>query len=426
MSCRARIRPRYGLFAIAHLLALCLSACAVGPKYARPTVEVPAKFKEAPEAPAAPGAPEGGWIPAQPGDAASRGAWWEVFGDGELDALEQKVDASNQRLQVALATLRQARAGLEASRALGLPTIEVGAAASQSLTSRNLRYRAQAGHTLPDYLAAATSSWEPDLWGRIGHAVESSTADAQASQADLESLRLSLHAELAFDYFNLRGLDAQNDLLGRTVVAYRDAVQLTQNRFDGGLASQSDVAQAQTQLAASEAQQIDLGVLRAQYEHAIATLTGQPASTFSLPPRAMVWPVPAIPSGLPSQLLQRRPDISVAERRVAAANARIGIARSAFFPSLTLAGSVGLESSNFNKFLTGPSLFWALGPQLAQTVFDGGLRRANVVQAWAQYDADVAAYRGVVLAAFQEVEDDLAALRILQQEAAKQDRATHS
>lgn len=422
-----------GALLVVGLLALLLSACAVGPDYVRPTVDVPTAFKEdnaagtgkpvgtTPQAPPVPG-----WVNAQPNDTAPRGAWWKVFGDDQLDALEDKVDGSNQNLKIALAQLRQARATLDASRSAFFPTISVGAAADASLTSANIRYRGVAGHTLPDYAIPATASWEPDLWGRVSRSVESSAADAQASRADLESVRLSLHAELATDYFNLRGLDAEKDLLDRTIVAYQQALQLTRNRFEGALASQLDVAQAETQLETTEAQEIDVGVLRAQYEHAIATLIGQPASTFSLPARSPNWRDPAIPAGLPSQLLQRRPDIAAAERRVAAANAQIGVAQSAFFPDLTLAGSVGLESSIFSKFLTGPSLFWALGPQLAQTLFDGGLRRANVEGASARYDAEVATYRETVLGAFQEVEDDLASLRILQQEAGKQDQATRS
>jgi NodT family efflux transporter outer membrane factor (OMF) lipoprotein len=417
------------------LLALALSACAIGPEYARPSVDVPTAFKErrvsaagvnppvrtTPQAPPTPG-----WVSAQPNDAASRGAWWEVFGDEQLNTLEGKVDASNQTLKISLAQLRQARAAVDVAHSAFFPTIAVGAAADESLTSATVRYRAVAGRTLPDYAIPATASWEPDLWGKIAHSVESSAADAQASLADLEAIRLSLHAELAIDYFNLRGLDAQKDLLDRTIGAYREALQLTENRFHGGLASQSDVAQAQTQLETTEAQDIDVGVLRAQYEHAIATLIGQPASAFSLPIRAPSWSVPAIPAGLPSELLQRRPDIASTERRVAAANAQIGVAQSAFFPDLTLSGSAGLESSSFSKLLTGPSLLWSLGPQLAETLFDGGLRRARVEIARARYDAGVAAYRQTVLSAFQEVEDDLASLRILQQEAAKQDEATRS
>jgi NodT family efflux transporter outer membrane factor (OMF) lipoprotein len=434
-------------FPVVCLLALVLSACATGPDYVRPPVDVPTAFREGgglagvaappsvapgsatdgkpvtttPQAPPAPG-----WVTAQPSDTASRGAWWRVFDDDQLNALEDKVDGSNQNLKVALAQLRQARATVNAARSSFFPTISVGATANESLTSANLRYRAQAGRTLPDYAIPATASWEPDLWGRVRRSVESSQADAQASLADLEGIRLSLHAELATDYFNLRGLDAEKDLLDRTIVGYREALQLTENRFHGGLASQSDVAQAQTQLETTEAQDIDLGVLRAQYEHAIATLIGQPASTFSLPVTVPGWSVPAIPAGLPSELLQRRPDIAAAERRVAAANAQIGVAQSAFFPDLTLSGAVGLESSMFNKLLTGPSLFWALGPLLAETVFDGGRRQAEVARARAQYEAGVATYRETVLSAFQEVEDDLASLRILEQETGKQDQATRS
>jgi NodT family efflux transporter outer membrane factor (OMF) lipoprotein len=411
--------------------ALLLSACAIGPKYVRPDADVPIAYKESaavaspagtmPQAPPAPG-----WITAQPGDAAPRGSWWMIFGDARLNALEDRVDASNQNLQVALAQLRQARATVEIAHASFFPTVTTGAAADQSLTSANIRYHGAAGHTLPDYALPVSASWEPDLWDRIGHSVDSAQANAQASLGDLESLRLGLHAELATDYFNLRGLDAEKDLLDQTIVAYQQALDLTNNRFQGGIASQSDVAQAQTQLEMTQAQEIDLGVLRAQYEHAIASLVGQPASSFSIPARQAQWSAPPIPPGLPSGLLQRRPDIAAAERRVAAANAQIGVAQAAFFPDLTLSGSAGLEASKFASLLSGPSLFWAIGPQLVGTLFDGGRRRATVDQARAHYDAGVAAYRQTVLGAFQEVEDNLAALRILQQEAAKEGDATRS
>jgi NodT family efflux transporter outer membrane factor (OMF) lipoprotein len=423
--------PRRAARAAACFIGLLLCGCAIGPRYVRPPAEVPTAYKEGaplaspvtttPQAPPAPG-----WVSAQPNDAVFRGAWWEVFGDAELNALEDRVDAANQDVKIALAQLREARATVSIARSSYFPTVVTGAAGGESLTSADIRYRGAAGHTLPDYAIPASATWEADLWDRIGHSVESSRAYAQASLADLESVRLGLHAELATDYFNLRGLDAEKDLLDRTIVAYQQALELTNNRFKGAIASQSDVAQAQTQLETTQAQEIDVGVLRAQYEHAIATLIAQPASTFSLPARPLSWSAPQIPAGLPSELLQRRPDIAAAERRMAAANAQIGVAQAAFFPDLTLSGSVGLESSRFATLLSGPSLFWALGPQLAATLFDGGLRRGRVDQAQAQYDAVVAVYRQTVLGAIQEVEDNLAALRILQQEARKQDEATSS
>ncbi|MDB5976679.1 MAG: efflux system, outer rane lipoprotein NodT family [Nevskia sp.] len=413
--------------------AALLSACAIGPKYVRPDADVPAAYKEdavtAPISPAAttPQAPPApGWITAQPDDDTRRGSWWTVFGDEDLSALENRVDGSNQNLRVALAQLRQARATVDIARASFFPTVAAGAAADQSLTSANIQYRGVAGHTLPDYALPVSASWEPDLWDKIGHSVDSAQTSAQASLGDLESLRLGLHAELATDYFNLRGLDAQKELLDQTIVAYQQALDLTNNRFRGGIASQSDVAQAQTQLQMTQAQDIDLDVLRTQYEHAIASLIGTPASSFSLPARRTQWSAPSVPAGLPSALLQRRPDIAAAERRVAAANAQIGVAQAAFFPDLTLSGSVGLETSKFASLLSGPSLFWAIGPQLVGTLFDGGRRRATVDQARAQYEAGVAAYRQTVLSALQEVEDNLAAVRILQQEAVKQDDATRS
>ena len=288
-----------------------LSACAIGPKYVRPDADVPAAYKEdavtAPVSPAAttPQAPPApGWITAQPDDAAPRGSWWTVFGDDDLNALENRVDGSNQNLRVALAQLRQARATVDIAHASFFPTVTAGAAADQSLTSANIQYRGAAGHTLPDYALPVSASWEPDLWDRIGHSVDSAQANAQASLGDLESLRLGIHAELATDYFNLRGLDAEKELLDQTIVAYQQALDLTNNRFKGGIASQSDVAQAQTQLEMTQAQEIDLGVLRAQYEHAIASLVGQPASSFEIPARPVQWSAPSIPAGLSGRRTQ--------------------------------------------------------------------------------------------------------------------------
>jgi NodT family efflux transporter outer membrane factor (OMF) lipoprotein len=422
---------RSGALPAVLLLALLLSGCAVGPRYARPPVEIPSGYKEAATAPTPPGTtklapPPPGWVIAEPNDAASRGAWWRVFGDAELNGLEDQVDTANQNVQIALAQLRQARATVDIARSSFFPTVVAGATAADSLTSASVPLRAQAGHTVPDYTIGATAGWEPDLWDRIGHSVESSRTEAQARLADLEGVRLSLHAELATDYFNLRALDAEKDLLDRTIVAYQQALELTTNRFQGGIASQLDVAQAQTQLEATQAQDIDVGVARAQFEHAIANLVGRPASTFTVPVRPLNWTSPAIPVGLPSELLQRRPDIAAAERRVAEANAQIGVAQAAFFPNVTLSGTVGREAPGIATLLSGPALFWALGPQLVGTLFDGGLRSATVEQARAQYVAGVAAYRQTVLNALQEVEDNLAAVRILQQEAARQDEATRS
>jgi NodT family efflux transporter outer membrane factor (OMF) lipoprotein len=274
-----------------------------------------------------------------------------------------------------------------------------------------------------DFQLGLDFSWELDLWGRIRRTVESNQASAQASAGDLEGARLSYQAELAQDYFQLRTLDAQKQLLDETVAAYEKSLELTKNRYASGVASQADVVQAETQLKTAQAQAIDVGVQRAQLEHAIALLIGQPASTFSLPPAPLTATPPPIPVGVPSELLERRPDIAAAERRMAAANAEVGVAEAAYFPSLTLSASSGFESSSLSQWLTAPSRFWAVGPSISETVFDGGLRRAQTDFARAGYDASVGTYRQTVLTAFQAVEDNLAALRILEQEAQVQDEA---
>jgi NodT family efflux transporter outer membrane factor (OMF) lipoprotein len=316
---------------------------------------------------------------------------------------------------------------VESAHAAYLPTVGVEADGSRLHDSQYLfGHQQTAGKSYNDYAVALDASWEPDLWGKIAHENDAARAGAQASAADLESVRLGVHAELAVDYFNLRGLDASKQLLDQTIADYQQTLDLTKSRFTVGVSSQSDVTQAETQLQATEAQDIDLGVARAQYEHAIATLTGVPASTFTLPPATADFTPPAIPVGLPSELLQRRPDIAAAERLAAAANDQIGIAESAFFPDLVLSATGGLESSSLTNWLTAPARMWTIGPALVGTLFDGGRRRAMTEKARAQYDASAADYRQTVLTAFQEVEDNLASLRILQQEASKQDEAVAS
>jgi NodT family efflux transporter outer membrane factor (OMF) lipoprotein len=337
------------------------------------------------------------------------------------------VSVSNQTIQKAVAQLQEARAMVESAHAAYLPTVGVEADGSRLHDSQYLfGHQQTAGKSYNDYAVALDASWEPDLWGKIAHENDAARAGAQASAADLESVRLGVHAELAVDYFNLRGLDASKQLLDQTIADYQQTLDLTKSRFTVGVSSQSDVTQAETQLQATEAQDIDLGVARAQYEHAIATLTGVPASTFTLPPATADFTPPAIPVGLPSELLQRRPDIAAAERLAAAANDQIGIAESAFFPDLVLSATGGLESSSLTNWLTAPARMWTIGPALVGTLFDGGRRRAMTEKARAQYDASAADYRQTVLTAFQEVEDNLASLRILQQEASKQDEAVAS
>jgi NodT family efflux transporter outer membrane factor (OMF) lipoprotein len=398
-----------------------LGACALGPKYSRPAAEVPSGYKEL-----APSADKGteGWKPAQPSDQATRGKWWERFNDPQLEALEQRVNISNQNLKAAEAQFRQARALVRFNRAGYYPTASAGPSvtATHPSLNRSIRPSVQA-RTFNDYVLPLDFSYEADIWGRVRRTVEESGANAQASAADLETIRLSVQAEVATNYFTLRGLDAERQLLDSTVAAYAKALELTTNRYNAGVAPRSEVALAETQLETTRAQAIDLGVQRAQAEHAIAMLVGQPASGLSIPPAPITGPPPAIPVGLPSELLERRPDIAAAERSVAAANAGIGIAKIAYFPALTLTGSGGFESTDIANWLTWPSRFWSIAPSLLQTVFDGGRRRALSEQAQAAYDTTVASYRQTVLAAFQEVEDNLAALRILADEAGVQDAA---
>ena len=356
-----------------------------------------------------------------------RGKWWEIFNDPQLNSLEERVDVSNQNLKIADAQFRQARDLIRIDRSQLYPTVSAGPYITGEQFSRNAPNAGpKYGQTQGDFVLPFDLSYEIDAWGRIRRTVEAATASAQASAADLETARLSIHAELAADYFALCGLDAQKQLLDSTVVAYQKALDLTTNRYNGGLAAKVEVAQAETQLETTQAQAIDTGVQRAQFEHAIAALVGQPASTFSVPISPLNAPPPSIPVGVPSDLLQRRPDIAAAERRVAAANAEIGVAQTAYYPTLTLSAVGGLEGSAITNWFAWPSHFFAVGPQLAETLFDAGRRHAYTDQAWAAYDANVASYRQNVLTAFQEVEDNLAGLRILDEESRKQSQAVHS
>jgi NodT family efflux transporter outer membrane factor (OMF) lipoprotein len=344
----------------------------------------------------------------------------EIFQDAKLNRLEEQINVSNQNLKAAEAQYVQARALVRQNRADYFPTISTGLAAIRDHQSQNRPLYNQATNTYTEVSLPVSASYEADVWGRVRRTVEASRAEAQASAADLEGVRLSLHAELASDYFQLRELDAEEQLLLSTVTAYEQALALTQNRFKGGVASAVDVAQAQTQLETTRSQAIDIGVQRAQFEHAIAVLVGQPASTFSLASSPLTSAPPVIPSGLPSELLERRPDVAAAERRVAAANANIGVAKAAYFPNVALTSAGGFESSTITNLLSGPSGFLLAGASAVVTVFDAGRRRAVSDQAQAAYDQSVANYRETVLGAFQDVEDDLAALRILQDEAKTQ------
>jgi NodT family efflux transporter outer membrane factor (OMF) lipoprotein len=393
-----------------------LSACAVGPDYVRPSVEAPAAFKEI-----------DGWKPAQPLDQEIRGKWWEMFNDPLLKNLEEQVDISNQNLAQAEAQYRQARALVQSARAGYFPVVTGNASETRSRSTLNSVNAAPGGVNTTRTLSL-DATWEADVWGRVRRTVEANVASAQASAADLEAARLSANAELAQDYFQLRALDAQQRLLNDTVANYEKSMQLTQNQYQAGVAAKADVVQADTQLKTTQAQAIDIGVQRAQLEHAIALLIGKPPSNFSIAPSplSLVTVPPPIPVDVPSTLLERRPDIAGAERRMAAANAQIGVAKSAYFPSLTLSAAGDYQSTNMAQWLTAPSRFWSIGPALAETLFDGGLRRAQTEQARAAYDATVAVYRQTVLTGFQEVEDNIAALRILEQEAQVQDQAVKS
>src|SRR6266849_3027040 len=406
-------------------LPLLLAGCTVGPRYLRPAVpttlaykeEAPDSFKELNQ-----------WRPARPADQASRGNWWEVFGDPDLNKLEEQVAGSNQNLKVAEARFRAARAAIRFNRASQFPTISTAPSASyvnSSDFSPSFPSKIQEA-SKGDFVLPFDLSYEMDLWGRVRRSVAAAREEAQATAADYETAKLSLEAELALDYFELRSADAQKQLIDDTVKAYTDNLQLTLRRFKGGVAPKADVAQAQTQLDTTRVQDTDVTVQRAQFEHAIAILIGKPPAEFSLAAAPLNYQPPSTPIGLPSELLQRRPDIAATERRVAEANQRIGIARAAYFPSVTLGGTAGFSGSQGSNWFGWPSGFWAVGPALAQTLFDAGRRRATSESARANYDAAVATYRQTSLTAFQEVEDNVAALRILENETQQQEQAVAS
>jgi NodT family efflux transporter outer membrane factor (OMF) lipoprotein len=414
------VRRRATSLAGAIACAAALS-CSVGPDYQRPAASAPSAFKEQPP-------PVGSWKPAQPGDGALRGKWWELFGDQRLDTLEEKIDPSNQTLKIAAAQYLAARDQVRVARAAYFPVVSAGASVQRTRESYNQpnTVRGVTQFQYNTFLLEGQASWEPDLWGQVRRTVEGARASAQAGAADLANVALSLHAELAIDYFQLRGLDSQKQLLENTLASDADYLQLTQVRFAGGVATAVDVAQAETQYRSVKAQAIDVGVARAQFEHAIATLVGVPASEFSLASNPLDVAPPIVPAGVPSQLLERRPDVAAAERRAAAANAQIGVATAAYFPNLTLSAAGGLESGALGTWLSVPSLLWSLGASALETIFDAGRRHALTDQARDAYEAQVASYRLSVLNAFQEVEDDLAASRILSDEAEAQAAAVEA
>ncbi|HET6145771.1 MAG TPA: efflux transporter outer membrane subunit [Candidatus Acidoferrales bacterium] len=405
---------RLPIVSLGLLLGILLAAgCSVGPKYVKPTTQIPPSYKE-----------NADWKPAQPSDTAQKGNWWEIFQDPQLNALEDKIAVSNQSLRAAVDRFQEARDVFRQTRSALYPFVSAGLSPSQNRQSTNKALR---GATSPanysDLLLQGQISYEVDAWGSVRHSVQQSRNLAQASASDLETIRLSLHAELALDYMTLRGLDAQKQLFDSNVAAFQKAVDLTEERFRGGVASREDVDLADTELEQTRAQDIDITSTRDQFEHAVAVLIGQPASSFRLDPAQLPAIPPVPPPGIPSDLLERRPDISSAERRVAAANEQVGIARAAFFPTITLGLAAGFESGQFPNWLTGPSAVWAIGASAAETVFDAGRRRAVSDQALATYDEMIADYQQTVLTSFQQVEDSLSDLRVLEEEAKTQDAA---
>lgn len=441
--CRPATRPGYGAkffrgfgrtapkFALCTLIA-CASlqfGCVVGPKYARPVIQSPTAYKELHQEDVQ---NDTGWKIAEPNDAVIRGKWWEAFNDSKLNELEEKAAASNQIIAAAAANFLAARSLVRQARSQYFPTIttnpsimnsrpssgQFGGLQTNSSSSSGVTVRSFTDYSLP-----FDASWEPDFGGRVRNTVRANVYAPQASAADLENVRLSEQAELAVDYYELRAQDSLKQLLDSTVTAYSDALRLTRAQYRAGLSSDEAVAEAEAQLEAAQAQDNELGILRAQYEHAIAVLMGQPASAFSLTVQTGEAKPPATPTGLPSELLERRPDIAAAERGVAQANAQIGVAMAAYYTNITLSASGGLGTSLISSWFTWPSRFWSVGPGLAETIFDAGLRKATVQQFRANYDETLANYRQTVLVAFQQVEDNLASLRILSQTIEQQDAA---
>ena len=406
--------------------------CGVGPKYVRPPVQSPESYKELPEA--APNAPDA-FRMAQPKDGTARGKWWEIFNDPQLNELEEKASSSNQEIAAAADNFLAARALVREARSQYFPTVTANPSLVNSRPSPGQFGGLRSGTSLgagltvsssTDYSLPFDASWEPDFWGRIRYTVRANIYAAQSRAADLENVRLSVQAELAADYYELRAQDSLKELLDSTVVDYQDTLDLTTSQYRAGLSNEEAVAQAEAQLKATQAQDTNLGILRAQYEHAIAVLIGQLASTFTLGSSALAANAPAIPVGIPSQLLERRPDIAAAERSVAQANAQIGVAKAAYYPTIQLSASGGFGTSTIANWLTWPSRFWSVGSSLAETVFDAGLHKTTVQQYRATYDQTVANYQQTVLTAFQQVEDNLASLRILSQDIEQQNAAVEA
>jgi NodT family efflux transporter outer membrane factor (OMF) lipoprotein len=412
---KPRKPQRIALLVLLATTILSFSACAVGPKYKAPAVPAPPAYKEI-----------GNWKTAQPSDQNLGGNWWEIFQDPQLNALEEQIDVSNQNLKAAVAQYQEARAALRYARSDYYPTLSAAPSATRERYSGNRPGSVARGTTFNDFVLPVDLSYQVNAWGRVSKNVESYREQAQASAADLAVVNLAMHADLAIDYFAARTLDAEEKLLRNTVVQYEQALQLNEDRYQGGLASEVEVEQARTILETTRAQLVDVGVARAQYEHAAAVLVGKPPADFSLPPLPLTTPPPPIPIGLPSDLLERRADIAASERRVASANAQVGLAKTAYYPLVNIVASGGFESGTITTLLQGPSALWSVGASAAATIFDGGRRHALNDEAKATYDSSVASYRQTVLSAFQQVEDNLAALRVLEQEAGVQATAVQS
>ena len=387
---------------------LCLAGCAVGPDYQRPSASAPAAFKENPA-----------WRLAQPADTLPKGAWWQVFGDSQLNTLEEQLVKANQNIQVAEAQYRQARALVEEAHAGSWPMLSADVGVSRGKAS-------PASHVSTTQMLGLNASWEPDLWGRVRREIEANETAAQASAGDLAAARLSAQATLAEDYFQLRILDHTAVLLQHTLDDYTKTLQLTRSQYQVGVAQKADVVTAETQVDSTQAQSIDQGVQRSALEHAIAVLTGQSPSSFSLAPADIAFQAPAFGVGVPADLLQRRPDVAAAERRVASANAQIGVAQAAYYPNLTLSASLGQQSNGLSNWLSAPNRVWSIGPSLVETLFDGDLRHAQKEAAIAAYDATVATYRQTVLSSMQDVEDNLSTLDVLRREKIAEDQALAS
>jgi len=422
-------RPAWAMPCALIAVALCalLAGCNVGPKYVPPTMTAPAAFKESPTQ----FKETEGWTVAQPQDATLRGKWWEIYNDPELNALEEQLNINNQNIRQAFENYMEARALVREARAQYFPTVSIGPSYTRSQSSSTITSSGSAssasgstgGKQSQIFALPAEVSWEPDLWDKVRNTVRANQYQAQLTAADLENEKLTEQASLAEYFFEIRGQDALQKLLNEIVETDEKDVEAEQARYDTGVDDQVSLVQAQTQLAEARSSAANLGIARAQYEHAISMLIGQPASSFSIPVKPILTAPPPIPVGLPSQLLERRPDVAGAERSMAAANAQIGVAFAAYYPALTLSGNGGVESSAIKNLLDAASRFWSVGPTLSETVYDGGLRRATVNQYIATYNADLAAYRQSVLAAFQQVEDYLAQVRILSEQIRRQQEA---